>query len=196
MPSTGVILPDGDGTNSGSITDFAGGTTSLFDEINEDPDSSPDDANGIEFPDDTEGSNMFFTLGAMPSDFGTMDTLELEVRAALRDATSDGADQFDVSANIYQSNESTILATLSTPQRVTFDTTFRNYTFTMSGVVGANKTIWDGARIRILQFWNQIKGLDADAILVSAAKLTGEYSLPVSGALKDVIGRGIIPFVR
>lgn len=170
----GVTLPDDDG-NIQNFTDFAGGTTDLWDEINEDPDSSPVDSDGIEAPDDTtEGA--FFLMAAMPGDFVTMISLDLEVRCAMRDATSGDADTYQVRVRAFRDDESTPLSDSPSAQAVPFDTTFRNYTFTLTGVVAGSKAIWDAARLFPEQVYSQFKGPDADAIQCSALKMSGVYS--------------------
>ncbi len=175
MPSTGVILPDGDGTIDAGITHFDGSTTTnQWDEINEDPDSSPNDSDGIEFADDSNLNGGFFTLGAMPGDFVTMVSCELEVRVARRD--SGGDDTFQITADVRESDESARLSNATAPQTIPTGTTFVNYTFTLSGVIAGSAAQWNGARIEIEQRWNQNKGEDGNALRCSAAKLTGIYS--------------------
>jgi len=183
--ATGVLLPTGDGTIGSGVTDFASGTTDLWDEINEDPDSSPVDSDGIEGPNNS-GSSSFFLMADMPGDFVTMTSLNGEIRCALRDDPPTGPDNWDIRVHVTESDEGTPLTALPSVQPITDDQTFRNYEFTFTGVVAGDKTTWDGARMNVTMVWDQFKGMDGNAIRCSAMKMSGEYS-NVAGTRSRVI---------
>jgi hypothetical protein len=133
------------------------------------------------FVNDTDGDQIVSALSSTPLDFLTMTDLTVYVEASLRDAP--GNDTYTLS--VYIANGATILAaadaggtpvSLSTVSSQT-DTTW-NYTFNNSGNyinTTANKSVWDGASVYLVQGWSKSQGGDANAIRVDYAYATGNY---------------------
>ena len=187
--STGVLLPTGDGTLM-NFTDFAGGTTALWDEINEDPDSSPNDSDGVQGADNTQTDGMF-DMANMPGDFVTMISLDLEVRCALRDSPPVGPDNWSARLQIFESNESTELSDMASDISITDDQTFRNYTATLTNVTPGDKTVWDGAKIYLIHVYSQFKGTDENTMRCSAMKMSGTYTVASTGQLRGATLSGV-----
>jgi hypothetical protein len=163
------IRPNGDGTITGWTTS-GGGTTNLYAEADDDPDS-PTDADYILGP-NRSSSQMFVDLNDLPADFVSATSVEIKSR---HQEQSVGNDTMTIYYQLFASNESTAL-TAETAGTLLGANTWALSTYTPS-ITGTNdKTTWDGAKLRIRQVYSQAQGGDDSRTRVSAAEINVTYT--------------------
>jgi hypothetical protein len=120
-----------------------------------------------------------FALADMPADFGNMDTLAVRLRY-LRGPGTITNPWDSLTARVFRADGTTPLTNTATVVNGPITTT----TATNSGVVTftgldttANKAVWDGAVVRIYFTVTRSMGGDTLEKRVTAAELTGTYSL-------------------
>lgn len=164
-----TLRPTGDGTASG--LGYSTGTTA-WSLIDDDPDSV-DTADYIVQTRSTSGTDSAFLLVTdMPSDFGSMATLQVDVHVS---NASGGNDTIVLTAQIFESNET---SALTDEVQLSTDTTtsgLKTGTFTLQG--NNTKTVWDGARIKFVWTYTKVQGSDTNSIRVNAAELDGTYNV-------------------
>ncbi|HAG06312.1 MAG TPA: hypothetical protein DCG68_05560 [Cryomorphaceae bacterium] len=127
-----------------------------------------------------------YALGDMPSDFGHMDTLSVNVRYGWQSGTQTNTWN-SLTVQIFQSDGSTALTASRTiaSSITTNDTTSGALAFT--GVdTTSDKTVWDGAIARISWSISKVKSGDSLEERVFAAELTGTYTVGASTTPKSV----------
>src|SRR3990167_1118984 len=118
-----------------------------------------------------------FTLGDVPADFGNIDTVSVRLRYAWASGTQTNTWN-SLRAQIVRSDGSTALT-----DEVIVASTITTATPTNSSVIpmtnpdtAANKTVWDGALVRIRFNISKVKGGDALEERVFAGEITGTYT--------------------
>lgn len=186
-----TLYPNAGLANSGSWSDEAGGVTNLYLVIDE------TGAAGTDYiRTGTSGGPYDYTMGVtdMPSDFLTMNSLQIEIRHSRGgvEAGDDGGgdDTWSLFAYITDAAGTTALAGAnSTPANgqaihsasagwlARTDTVAFTYVNTT-----ADKTAWDGARLTVEAVFNQTKGNDGDRVWVDYVRLVnGDYDASVAG---------------
>lgn len=126
------------------VVDETDATSNLHESIDDDP-ASPNDADWINNTDDA--GEAWFDLTDLPGDFGTMDSIEVVVRWR---GQNFGTGTVELYARIYEADETTPLTDEELVATATADTSFANTSpVTFSTVEPADKTTWDGARLRL-----------------------------------------------
>lgn len=180
-------------TPDGSISNYvneSGGTTNLYASVDDDPDF-PTTSDYVTNTSNTNAS-AFFNLTDMPSDFGSMNTLQIDFY--LNAPANWNDDAGTLYAQIFQSDETITLT--SELQLATHATAAGYYSVTFTTVTGSNKNTWDGARLRLRMVYNKSKGPDNGQIRVAAVELGGTYApaAVVSVSVSDGnIAYGIMP---
>ncbi len=183
------LSPDGDGTDSATFRNEAGtlctsavcGTS-----IDRDPDSALDESEFNETKQDEASAQQFYTLSNTPADFSSMGTLTVDVRAV--DINDGSDDTITLYAQIFESDETAALTDeVTIASDATLTTTYAVYTGTFTLQGNNNKTVWDGARLRLRIAYTKVAGPDNLAIRYTAAELDGTYTqavgVTVSGTL-------------
>jgi len=127
------------------------------------------------------GIGAFDLLGNMPADFGTMDTLSVELRSHLGSAPSNNtwdsltAQIVNGGTGAALTNEVTVRSAIATTPPVN---TLVNFT----GVQAGSKAEWDGAVILLRFNITRNKGGDSVEERVTAGELTGTYTPAIAPA--------------
>ncbi|MDD5487287.1 MAG: DUF2341 domain-containing protein, partial [Dehalococcoidales bacterium] len=166
-----TLRPNADGTTTGWTTS-GGGSTNLYAEIDDDPDS-PTDTDYVQGPNKTD-SSMFVELGNTPSDFESAGTVEIKAR---HQENGSGNDTITIYYQIFQSDESTAL-TAETAGTTLTEGSWTNNAYSSLSITGTNsKTIWDGAKLRIRQVYAKVAGPDTTSqARISAAEVNLTYT--------------------
>ena len=164
LPTLRPVASDGSTSGPPQKT----GATYYYSEIDDDPDT-PTTADYIYNPANVSG-HIFLSLTDMPSSFSSMDSLQVDVDLA-NSGFSD--DTCTVYAQVFQSNE-----TATTTEEVTLGTQISSgpVTQTFTSVLAGDKTIWDGALLRIRWVYATNKNADDGELRVTAAELDGAYT--------------------
>lgn len=168
-------------TPDGTILNYqneSNGTTNLYASIDDDPDS-PTTSDYLKNSASANAS-VFLNLTDTPSDFGSMTTLQLDFYLNAPANWSD--DSGVLYAQVFQSDETTTLT--SEHQLATHSTGVGYYSVAFTSVIGADKTTWDGARLRLRVAYSKSKGPDDGQIRIAAAELDGTYEV---GAVISVV---------
>lgn len=188
MASLPTLYPTSDVSNNG-WTDEAGGSTNLFNVVDE------VGAAGTDYiRTDLDGCDIGFGVTDMPSDFLTMNSLQVEVRHSRGTVESgsagSGNDTWELYAYIVTADGSTALAggnsspangqlvNTSTqgyvPETDTVSFTYVNDT--------ATKTDWDGARLFIEGVFTASGGTDSHRVWIDTVRLvSGDYDVATVG---------------
>lgn len=157
--------------------------TSLWDKVDE-LIASADDANWIARRWEGSGTGIitaFLLLADMPTDFAELLTLTATIRSMRRS----GDDSIGLYAQLYRADETTALSdevTVSAEAGGGHETNWTNRQVTFTNLADTtDKTIWNGARIRLRWVFSQNMGPDSDiTVRVSAIEFNGTYT--ASGA--------------
>ena len=176
MPSTGLLLPTGDDTIPGGITDFAAGGGPFWDDIDEDADSA-DDGNGVACNVDSS-EVLWFAMTDMPSDFGQMTALTIKYRQELDAAKTN--DTYEVKMELYDADKTTRMHNIL--GLTSFSSAgFVTITGNPGGVLAGSKAQWDNVLMRYQITWSQSKGPDGRHIRISAMHAVGTYDVAIAG---------------
>ena len=182
-PSAGNTTAGGDGTDSGVIQEENANSCDTVgiicaDSIDDTNGGSVDNDSTFNENDQSETSGtQFYQLTDMPSDFQSMDSLDIEI--VWRDL-ADGNDDLVLSAQVFESNETSALTdqiTIHSHNGSDVGYTTTNLSFTLQG--NNNKTVWDGARLALDWSYTQNQGQDNLQIRVTNAQLNAAYVSPI-----------------
>jgi hypothetical protein len=173
MATLTQLTLDGDGTIDAVIRHDAGTTPPFFTHCNDSPFSaSPDNVEN----DNSETSGVaWFSLSNVNADFGSMDTLNIDVDVF---AVNFNNDTCTLTARIFAANNDTgnpltnetgILASHADSVRVQ-----RNVAF--AGLAGS-KAQWDAAYIRFTWTYNQVTGPDNAVLRLHGCDIDGTYTV-------------------
>lgn len=138
------LHPDGDGNNA-DVVDEGDATSDLYASIDDDP-SSPNDSDWNNNIDDA--GQAFYLLTDMPGDFAEASSATITVR--YRGQEFGGFDPVTLYARLYQSDETTALSDEVEVAGAIADSAFTSSSpVTLTGIVAANKAIWDDFRVRL-----------------------------------------------
>jgi hypothetical protein len=190
-----VMRPDGDSA-VGSWTTDSGGTTNLYQKIDEGVIAATDTTDYVKANNDVNNSDYKVTLPNMPSNWSAMASVTINVRYALSGAPPGSSkDTYGISARVV--NGATILAASdsggtfqSLVSTTTMSTAFSNtgdVAFTYVNTSASSAT-WNGAVLEIRQTYTQSGSKDAHAVEVSVAELIGVYTVSVPPQTIDVTG--------
>lgn len=177
MTSTGNILIDGDGSSPRA---WASQNYSTIDEA---VGTSGEDSDYVAATDDTNNNDTSFTLGAVPGDFGTMNSLQYNIRYRQQGRDASRPDIYGLDIRVVSG--ATILAAADlagTFQTVAADIT--STSFASSGLVsftyvnaGAGASIWNAAVVEFRQTYTKNSGGDIGHVEVSSFHLLGDYNI-------------------
>lgn len=144
LGSSTSLYATGDQTIA-DVVDEADGTTDIYTSIDDDPDS-PTDTDWINNTDDA--GQAFFDVTNLPSDFGTADSAEIEVRYRGQNYVTGTVTLY---ARLYEQDESTPLSDEVQVAQITGNGSFANAgPISFTGLnTSAGKTTWDNARLRL-----------------------------------------------
>lgn len=121
-----------------------------------------------------------FTLDNMPSDFGTMTTLSIQLRFLQSGLSNNTWDT--LAARVYESGGTTPLTDEATVSSSITATSATNST--VIGFTGVNTSqksaVWNGAVVRIYFDITKNKGGDTFSAQVTAGELTGTYETSIT----------------
>ena len=147
----GSILPtanvhvDGDATGSNVVNEL-NNTTNLYASIDDDP-GSPNDTDWVNNrTTELSGPSQFFTLENMPSGFDSADSVSVTVRHRGQEFSGPVVNVV-LNVRIYKADETTPLTNSVQAAVETSNSSWTNTTVQLTGVVGATKADWDGARL-------------------------------------------------
>ena len=143
--------------------------------------ASPDDAKDVhDTSNTTHTGEASFALGDTPSDFGTMDTLFVQLRYAWQSGTQVNI-WAALRARVFRSDGTTPLTNEATlALAITTETPTNSSVIQFTGVdTSADKSVWDGAVVRIYFDITKVKGGDSLEERVFAAQITGTYTAEV-----------------
>jgi hypothetical protein len=126
------------------VVNEADASSPLFSSIDDDP-ATPNDADWINNTDDA--GEAWFDVTDLPTDFDTMDSVEIVVRWR---GQNFGSGTVELYARLYESDESTPLTDEELVATATSNTSFANTSpVVFSTVEPGDQTTWDGARLRL-----------------------------------------------
>jgi len=133
----------------------------------------------------THAGVCWFTLDAMPSDFGTMNTVDIRLRYGLLEAANANLTWDSLQAQIRQSDGSTALTdTVTVASNITDESPTNSSVTSMTNPdTTSGKAIWDDARVYLT--WNVTRnkgGHAAQEWQVYAAEITGDYDISTGPA--------------
>lgn len=186
--ATITLRPNGDGTraHTGSIVGGADwsktGAGSWYTEIDDDPDSHDSDTTYVQGPrgNGPPLGTAFFLLEDVPSDFDpdSINSISLKFAAKRTQAAATVSER--VYAQLYRSDESTVITEESTIATLTASYALYTRSVLVSGT--HTKTDWDGARIRLRTNASNDSGTDVNqAARITAVEVVIDYT-PASGA--------------
>ncbi len=189
------IRPDSDSSdgytntfNTGLSNECAAANQDCWDSVNDDAESHDNDTSYVVNDDDATNASQYFTLDNMPSDFVSMDSLNIDVVVKAAGARDD--DQVTLYAQIFESEEGAALTNQVTICQWTNISTSSyakaTQPFTLQG--NNNKTVWDGAVLLFTWGYSKSKGPDYLMIRITAIELDGEYSpanITISGYMYE-----------
>ncbi len=185
MASLGTLVATGDSAVGSWLTD-AGGTTNLWQKIEETVAGATDTNDFIKANNDVNNSDYKASLGDTPANFASMLTALFNVRYRQQGRAASNPDTYGLQIRIV--NGATILAAADSGG--TFQSVAANITtttFTNTGAVAftyvnttASKTTWDGAVVEIRQTYTQTGSKDGGHVEVSAFEITGTYVVALS----------------
>lgn len=167
------LRPVADGTKSG-VVKTGQSTVDLWAEIDDDPDAHDGDATWIANADGAVDGSLFLLLTDTPADFVSMSTAA--VKLAVRRTSIQVDDTVALYAQMFRSDETTALSDeLQVGTYSTLTDTYGLKTLALTGLVAGDKTIWDGARLRLR--WDYTLAVTDDflRIRVTAAEVDGTY---------------------
>jgi len=165
-----TLLPTADGTRDAAIQ--VRGVTLAFDAIDEGI-AAADTTSYLQNQQKVSG-RYFALLTDMPSDFTSMGSLSISIRARTVGLADDQTTLF---AQLFAADETTPLsneALVGTNPGASAWTTVANVA--LSGLTPGSKTTWDGARLRLRWAYVQIGTADSTQLRLSVAELHGTYS--------------------
>lgn len=172
MPTLPTLVPTGDVSLS-SWTDYAGGTTNIYQFVDEGISGAVDTNDYIRGPQDSTDT-IRLDLTNMPSDFLSMTTVAVNTRYMVSGVNSD--DTWSIDVRVVDSGGSAITSTWSNAS-IGAVTSFTNSGSQSLSVIGSNdKSAWDGARVEISATYSQTKGKDGRWVQISAVEFTGTYA--------------------
>lgn len=176
MPSLSTLFTTSQ-IEAGDWTDEAGGTTNLHLVIDE---SGAADTAYIR-----GGLNAATTVGRWgltdtPSDFGTMTSIDIEIRHSRGGVeggdNGGGDDTHTLLAQLVDSSNNALTDEM-TIETGTVGYLVKTETVSFTNVSAGSKTIWDGARLALRTTFSQSMGADGDRMWVDFARLiNGVYS--------------------
>jgi len=195
MADLGAIYPDGDGANPGSI-EYSTGSTA-YSLINTDPDTAPGTSDWIGGLYNSATSEIWMSLGTIPTDFETMDSVQIRVYVLTNGVRSNDDVAMQVAIATADDAETFLAgATSTTPEVVaTWDAggepTNQVYGIDMTYVnTSAAKSAWDAAWLHFSWTKSKSGGWDTNVIRVAAVEVNGVYT-EVTGTNYDETGRSI-----
>lgn len=179
MAALPTLYPTGD-AQVGTWTTDSGGTTNLWQKIEEGISGATDTTDFIRAPTgatNTTANQYEANFTDTPSDFAGMNSLSVNVRY---NQTGRSDDTLSLVIRIESSGGTAYTNNLTISNITT--TTFTNsgataFTLTSAGLA-ATKSDWDSAYIALSQTYSASMGSDNARVQVSAIELTGDYALP------------------
>jgi PKD repeat protein len=168
-----TLLPNGDGARDAVIKDNALGTTNLYTAIDDTIAGADDGTTYIRNDNKTSGS-YFALLTDMPTNFASMSTLNVSIRARTTGFVDDNTTLY---AQLYKADGVTPLSNevaVATNPGTAGWLTVANVA--LSGVVPGTKADWDGARLRLRWAYTAVGTSDTTQIRVTAVQLGVTYS--------------------
>jgi len=198
VPALSTLLPTGDSA-VGSWTTDSGGTSNLWQKIEEGIAGATDTTDYIKGPNDVDASDYKFALTDTPASFNSIKSLSWQVRFALSGTPpASNKDTYGLSIRIV--NGATILAAADSSgtfqvivSTTTMSTSFSNSAVTAFTYVNtsASKATWDGAIVELRQTYTQTASKDAHAVEVSAIEFTGTYNAILTASAASFTETGI-----
>lgn len=178
---------------AGMWTDEAGGTTNLHLAIDE---SGAADTAYIRTPLDATGGAGDWGLTDTPSDFGTMVSIDIEIRHSRGsvEAGSAGAgdDTWTLRAEL-QAADLSLLTDVMTIESSSVGWAVKTEVVSFTGVVAGNKTIWDGAHLVLSCAYTRNMGADGHRVWVDFARIiNGVYALAATTVTPDAIALSVV----
>lgn len=175
MPALPTLRPNGDGTASNMNAPV--GDTTRWGAVDDPVATNDGDTTYIEAGANLSGS-AFFLLTDMPADFSAM--VDLTAAVAVRVAGTVSNDTLALFAQVFRADETTALTGEVQLADQAVGVSYVARSAALTSVTAGDKTIWDGARLRLR--WAYVKSgpTDSYTIRVSAAELTGNYATPVT----------------
>ena len=186
MATLPTLYPVGDGTQNGvtgtgtapwyaNIDDWAGG--GLVDE------DSTYISSGVDL-----GGDGNYLLTDMPANFGTLDSLSLDVRVRRNGTVTD--DAMTLTVGIVGADGSTVLAAQKQVASQASGTTYSTVTVSYTDAELAsrsNKAAWDGAQLRLVWTYTKTKSSDGLALRVTAVRANGTYTESAGGTPQTIV---------
>jgi hypothetical protein len=122
-----------------------------------------------------------FALGNMPADFGTMNSVEINLRYG-KDVHT-GTNTWDnLQAQILTAADVALTDNVNIATSITSTTPANSGAITLTSPdLISNKAVWDAAKVRISWIIGRSKGGDSDQEEVYAAEVTGDYDIAAAG---------------
>lgn len=177
MPSLPTLVPTSQ-VAAGDWTDEGGGTTDLHLAIDETGAAGTDYIRGALNALTGVGT---WHLTDTPSDFGTMTSIDIEIRHSRGGVEAGdnggGDDTHTLLAQIFDSGASALTDEM-TIETGTVGYLAKTEVVSFTGVVAGDKTTWDGARLALRTTFSQSMGADGDRVWVDFARIiNGVYEV-------------------
>lgn len=178
MATLTQLTLDADGTISAAIAAWDGGAV-FFSECNDVPDGG---SSTYVQNDNTETSGTaWFSLSNVDADFGSMDTLNIDVDVWAETAVSN--DTITLTARIYDAdNDTTNPLTAETGNLATDADTTRTQRNVSFASLAGNNTQWDAAYIRFTWTYTKTAGPDNANLRLYGLDIDGTYTPAASGS--------------
>ena len=172
-----TLFPTGQ-VSAGDWTDEAGGTTNLHLAIDESGAGGSDYIRGSQ---DAVTNVGLWELTDMPSDFGTMTSIDVEIRHARGGVeggdNGGGDDTFTLFLRLVAADASVLTDEMQI-ESGTVGYLAKTEVVSFTGVQARDKTVWDGARLQMGVAYSRSMGADGDRVWVDFVRIiNGVYAL-------------------